>query len=91
VGSIALRAISGQSDAAEAARAVVRFWREDGPVAIEVIDADPASIPKGGYGTALRGVADRPGALDGEVAVENRPGAETTVRVRSGSLHSMQV
>jgi hypothetical protein len=42
-----LQAISGQSDAAEAARAVVRIWREDGRVAFEVIDADPASIPKG--------------------------------------------
>lgn len=50
-----MQAISGQSDAAETARAVVRIWREDGRVAFEVIDADPASIPQGVTGRLCEG------------------------------------
>ena len=35
-----------------------------------------------GYGTGLQGIADRLGALDGELEVTSRPGSGTTVTGR---------
>ena len=68
---------------AQATRATVSLHRSNGAVAFTVADDgtgfDPAAT---GYGTGLQGIADRLGALDGELEVTSRPGAGTTVSGR---------
>jgi len=68
---------------AGASHAVVRVALEGTDVAFEVTDDgkgfDPANLR---YGSGLQGIADRLGALDGEVEVRSVPGGGTTVRGR---------
>ncbi len=65
---------------ARATRASVRVERANGSAVVEISDdgiggADPTA------GSGLRGLADRIGALDGELTVESPAGAGTCVRV----------
>jgi len=79
----ALEALQNAAKYAGASRAIVRLRRSSGAVAFTVADDgtgfDPAAT---GYGSGLQGIADRLGALDGEVEVTSRPGAGTTVSGR---------
>jgi signal transduction histidine kinase len=66
---------------ARADAATVRVARANGVVEVEVSDdgvggANPAA------GTGLRGLGDRIGALDGELAIDSPAGEGTTVRAR---------
>ena len=66
---------------AQATHAEVSVSRENGFALVEVRDdgvggADP------GTGTGLRGMADRPAALDGRLEIESEPGRGTSVRAR---------
>ncbi len=78
-----LEALQNVSKYADATRAMVRLGHDEGHLTFEVQDDgagfDAAST---GYGTGLRGMADRLGALDGEIAVESAPGRGTTVQGR---------
>ena len=86
----ALEALQNTAKYAHASSAIVTLRRSNGVLAFTVADDgtgfDPAST---GYGTGLQGIADRLGALDGEVRVESSPGSGTTVTgrvpVRSGA------
>jgi signal transduction histidine kinase len=79
----ALEALQNAAKYARATRATVSLHRSNGAVAFTVADDgtgfDPAAT---GYGTGLQGIADRLGALDGELEVTSRPGAGTTVSGR---------
>jgi signal transduction histidine kinase len=79
----ALEALQNTAKYAEATRATVSLSRSNGAVSFTVADDgsgfDPAAT---GYGTGLQGIADRLGALDGELQVTSRPGAGTTVSGR---------
>ncbi|MDH4111304.1 MAG: sensor histidine kinase [Actinomycetota bacterium] len=86
----ALEALQNTAKYAHASRATVTLRRSNGVLAFSVADDgagfEPASTA---YGTGLQGIADRLGALDGEVTVESSPGSGTTVTgrvpVRSGA------
>jgi signal transduction histidine kinase len=79
----ALEALQNTAKYAEATRATVSLSRSNGAVSFTVADDgsgfDSAAT---GYGTGLQGIADRLGALDGELQVASRPGAGTTVSGR---------
>ena len=79
-----LEALQNISKYAQASRASVRLFEEDGRLHFEVTDDgigfDPAVTL---YGTGLQGIADRLAAAGGEVTFVSTPGAGTTV---SGSL-----
>jgi signal transduction histidine kinase len=79
----ALEALQNTAKYAEATRATVSLRRSNGAVSFTIVDDgtgfDPAAT---GYGTGLQGIADRLGALDGELEVTSRPGAGTTVSGR---------
>jgi signal transduction histidine kinase len=76
-----LEALQNVTKYAEASRADVRLHHGGGALTFEVQDDgggfDPAST---GYGTGLRGIADRLASLDGDLVVESAPGSGTTVR-----------
>ncbi|HEY6567148.1 MAG TPA: histidine kinase, partial [Actinomycetota bacterium] len=65
---------------ARASTASVQLVEAEGTLEFMVTDDgvgfDPSST---GYGTGLQGVADRLGALDGDLRIESTPGAGTTV------------
>jgi signal transduction histidine kinase len=78
-----LEALNNVAKYAEASRATVRLSQRDGHVEFAVdddgrgFDADATS-----YGTGLQGMADRLDAIGGELVVESRPGAGSTVSGR---------
>jgi signal transduction histidine kinase len=78
-----LEALQNTAKYAEATAATVTIRRSDHELTFSVTDDgrgfDPAA---NGYGTGLQGVADRLGALDGEMRVESEPGAGTKVHGR---------
>ena len=79
----ALEALQNTAKYADASRATVTLSRANGSLEFAVADDgrgfDPGAT---GYGTGLQGIADRLGALDGELEVTSRPGSGTTVRGR---------
>jgi signal transduction histidine kinase len=66
---------------ARAEQAVVRVESRDGRLCVEIEDDGAGGADLGG-GSGLRGLADRVGALDGELEVDSRPGRGTIVRAR---------
>jgi signal transduction histidine kinase len=78
-----LEALQNVAKYAEASSATVILAQSNGHLTFEVVDDgrgfDPASQ---GNGTGLQGIADRLGALHGELTVRSEPGAGTRVRGR---------
>ncbi len=78
-----LEALQNVAKYAEASSATVILAQSNGHLTFEVVDDgrgfDPASQ---GNGTGLQGIADRLGALHGELTVRSAPGAGTRVRGR---------
>jgi len=76
----ALEALQNVAKYAGASRATVLLDERDGHVEFSVADDgagfDTSAI---GYGTGLRGIADRLGSVDGELEVLSAPGQGTTV------------
>jgi signal transduction histidine kinase len=79
----ALEALQNTAKYANARRATVTLRRANGSLAFSIVD-DGVGFDEGltGYGTGLQGMADRLGALDGELEVTSRPGSGTTVAGR---------
>jgi signal transduction histidine kinase len=75
-----LEALQNIAKYAEAQHAEIRLARDADALTFEVHD-DGRGFDAGatGYGTGLRGMADRLAALDGDVSVTSRPGEGTTV------------
>ncbi len=79
----ALEALQNTAKYAEATRATVSLSRANGSLEFAVADDGRGFDPTAtGYGTGLQGIADRLGALDGELEIMSRPGSGTTVRGR---------
>jgi signal transduction histidine kinase len=78
-----LEALQNVAKYAEANSATVILAQSNGHLTFEVVDDgrgfDPAAERTG---TGLQGIADRLGALHGEVAIRSQPGAGTRVRGR---------
>jgi signal transduction histidine kinase len=78
-----LEALQNVAKYAEASSATVILAQSNGHLTFEVVDDgrgfDPAS---GGSGTGLQGIADRLGALHGDLTVRSEPGAGTRVSGR---------
>jgi signal transduction histidine kinase len=78
-----LEALQNVSKYAEASSATVILAQSNGHLTFEVVDDgrgfDPASNANG---TGLQGIADRLGALHGDLTVRSEPGAGTRVRGR---------
>jgi signal transduction histidine kinase len=72
-------ALTNVAKYADASHASVRLARENGALAIEVRD-DGKGGAAAAPGSGLSGLADRLGALDGELEIESPPGAGTVVR-----------
>jgi signal transduction histidine kinase len=76
-----LEALQNVAKYAEASSATVILAQSNGHLTFEVVDDgrgfDPASR---GSGTGLQGIADRLGALHGDLTVRSEPGAGTRVR-----------
>jgi len=79
----ALEALQNTAKYADASRATVTLRRANGSLSFSVAD-DGVGFDQAvtGYGTGLQGMADRLGALDGELEVTSRPGSGTTVAGR---------
>jgi signal transduction histidine kinase len=79
----ALEALQNTTKYANASRATITLRRANGSLSFSVVD-DGVGFDQGvtGYGTGLQGMADRLGALDGELEVTSRPGSGTTVAGR---------
>ena len=76
-----LEALQNVTKYAEASRADVRLHHGGGALTFEVQDDGGGFDPEStGYGTGLRGIADRLASLDGDLVVESAPGSGTTVR-----------
>jgi signal transduction histidine kinase len=75
-----LEALNNVAKYAGASHVDVRLWQQDGDVVFEVRDDgvgfDPAAT---GYGTGLRGMADRLEALGGTLEVQSAPRAGTRI------------
>jgi signal transduction histidine kinase len=79
----ALEALQNTAKYADATRVTVTLSRANGSLAFAVADDGRGFDPsETGYGTGLQGIADRLGALDGELEVTSRPGTGTTVSGR---------
>ncbi len=72
-------ALANVAKHAQARSAVVSIEREDGHLLVAVRDDGRGGAHYDGRG-GLRGLADRVGALDGQLLVESPPGAGTVVR-----------
>jgi signal transduction histidine kinase len=78
-----LEALQNTAKYAEASRATVSLRRADGALTFSVSDDGRGfDTTTTGYGTGLQGIADRLGALDGEVRVRSEGGHGTTVTGR---------
>jgi signal transduction histidine kinase len=76
----ALEAIQNALKYAEASNIRVRVSASDDRLAFDVVDDGRGFDPSAtGYGTGLRGMADRLAAVGGEVEVRSAPGEGTTV------------
>ena len=75
-----LEALQNVAKHAEASAATVTLSQSNGHLTFEVADDgggfDPGAT---GYGSGLQGIADRVGALHGDLAVSSRPGGGTKV------------
>jgi len=75
-----LEALNNVAKYAGASHVDIRLWRQDGEVVFEVSDDgigfDPAAR---GYGTGLRGMADRLEALGGTLQVQSEPRTGTKI------------
>lgn len=79
----ALEALQNTAKYAGATRVTVTLSRVNGSLVFAVADDGRGFDPsETGYGTGLQGIADRLGALDGELEIASRPGAGTTVSGR---------
>ena len=78
-----LEALQNVAKYAEASEARIDLAARNGDLTFEVRDDgrgfDPSSI---GYGTGLRGIADRLDAIGGSLSVRSAPGQGTTVAGR---------
>jgi signal transduction histidine kinase len=84
----ALEALNNVAKYANATRAEVRLAQDDGFVTFAVTDDGAGFDPsRTGYGTGLRGMADRIDAVNGTLEVTSTPGRGTTVsgRIPAGS------
>ena len=78
-----LEALQNTTKYARASRVTVRLSRANGSLAFTVADDGTGfDTSATGYGTGLQGIADRLGALDGELEVASGPGSGTTVTGR---------
>ena len=78
-----LEALQNAAKYAGAARVRVTLRRDADALRFEVADDGRGFDPTAnGYGTGLQGIADRLGALDGELVIESAPGTGTVVRGR---------
>jgi signal transduction histidine kinase len=76
----ALEALQNVAKYASASRATVRLADRDGHAEFSVADdGEGFDTSATGYGTGLRGIADRLGSVDGELVVRSAPGQGTTV------------
>jgi signal transduction histidine kinase len=75
-----LEALQNVAKHAEASAVTVTLSQSNGQLTFEVAD-DGSGFDTGstGYGTGLQGIADRVGALHGDLAVASRPGGGTRV------------
>ncbi|MGH2629647.1 MAG: histidine kinase [Actinomycetota bacterium] len=79
----ALEALQNTAKYAHASHATVTLLRANGSLAFTVTDDGTGfDVSTTGYGTGLQGIADRLGALDGELEILSRPGSGTTVTGR---------
>jgi signal transduction histidine kinase len=79
----ALEALQNVAKYADATAATVRLTEGDGHLVFEVTDDGRGFDPEAtGYGTGLQGIADRLGAVDGDIDVRSAPGRGTTVMGR---------
>jgi signal transduction histidine kinase len=78
-----LEALQNIAKYAAATRARIRLDREDGHVTFDIED-DGEDLDTGttGYGTGLRGMADRLDAIGGSLEVRSAPGRGTTIAGR---------
>ena len=75
-----LEALQNVAKYSNGASAIVRLSEEDGHLAFTVTDDGIGfDTTATGYGSGLRGMADRLAALDGELTVASSPGRGTTV------------
>ena len=73
-----LEALQNVAKHAEASAVSVTLSQSNGHLTFEVADDGSGFDPGAtGYGTGLQGIADRVGALHGDLAVSSRPGAGT--------------
>ena len=78
-----LEALQNVTKYAGAAQVRVTLHRDTDALRFEVADDGRGFDPTAnGYGTGLQGIADRIGALDGELVIESAPGRGTLVRGR---------
>ena len=78
-----LEALNNVAKYADASRAVVRLSQQDGHVEFAVEDDGRGFDAAGSnYGTGLQGMADRLDAVGGELRIESRPGAGTSLTGR---------
>jgi signal transduction histidine kinase len=79
----ALEALQNTAKYGHASHATVTLRSANGSLAFTVADDGSGfDTSTTGYGTGLQGIADRLGALDGELEVSSRPGSGTTVTGR---------
>lgn len=78
-----LEALQNTAKYAQASRATVTLTRSNGSLAFTVADDGTGfDTSATGYGTGLQGIADRLGALDGDLEVASQPGSGTIVTGR---------
>ena len=78
-----LEALQNTAKYAGASRASVTLSRANGSLSFTITDDGTGfDTSATGYGTGLQGIADRLGALDGDLEVASRPGSGTTVTGR---------
>ncbi|HVF08724.1 MAG TPA: histidine kinase [Actinomycetota bacterium] len=79
----ALEALQNTAKYAHASRAIITLSRANGSLSFTVADDGRGfDTSATGYGTGLQGIADRLGALDGDLEIASRPGAGTIVTGR---------
>ena len=75
-----LEALQNVAKHADASEVTVTLSQSNGRLTFEVADDGDGFDPGAtGYGTGLQGIADRMGAIHGELAVSSRPGGGTKV------------
>jgi signal transduction histidine kinase len=77
---IVVEALTNVIKHADAAEATVTLSETDGRLQVEVRDMGVGFDTGVAFGSGLRGLADRIGALEGELAIDSRPGSGTLIR-----------